>query len=133
MLFIKISTLRNVPETHKIMKDLEKALYEYDDKGKKLLPKNTVNCIWQTTDCMVHKTEAHYEFDKNTTEIPIFAELYVNTWFHQEKVAKIMEIIAEMLSKGAQTNRNAVFIHTHVGDPGYVFINGKVWTDARDP
>ena len=132
MPFIKISTLRNVSETGKIMKSLEKTLYEYDYKGKKLMPKDMATCMWQTTDCMVHKMDEYYEFNKDQVEIPVFVDLYVNTWFDEGEVGKIMEIIADELSKGTKIDRNYVFIHTHVGNPGYIFISGKIWTGAKE-
>lgn len=127
MPFIKITTLRNVPETAKIMRDLERELYEYELEGQPLMPKNMATCMWQTSDCMVHGLETHYEFDQFQIEIPVFVDLYVNTIFTDRQLGKIMHIIADKLSEGTGVNRKFVFIHVHLGKPGHVFINGEVW------
>lgn len=128
MPFIKISSLRKVPKTGKVMRSIEKALYKKKFKGKNLIPENMATCMWQTTDCMVHQLEPHYEFNKKQVEIPIFVDLYVNTWFTKKQVGKIMDIIATQLSKRTKLNKKYVFIQVHIGKPGYVFINGKVFS-----
>jgi hypothetical protein len=126
MPFIKISTLPNHLNKAEIMKNVENALYNCEFEGKKLMPVNMATCIWQTEDCVVHKLEAHKKFDPKAIEIPVFVDLYVNTIFSKPKVGKIMEIIGEELSKGTGIDARYVFIHTHVGNPGYIFINGEV-------
>nr|WP_321357859.1 hypothetical protein [uncultured Draconibacterium sp.] len=127
MPFIKISTLPNSLNKAEIMKSVENALYTYEFEGKELMPENMATCIWQTQDCVVHKLEAYVEYDPGLVEIPVFVDLYVNTVFSKEKVAVIMEIVGAELSKGTGIDPKYVFIHTHVGNPGYVFINGEVW------
>lgn len=127
MPFIKISTLPNSLNKAEIMKSVENALYTCEFEGKQLMPENMATCIWQTQDCVVHKLESYEKFDPKAIEIPVFVDLYVNTIFSESKVGKIMEIIGAELSKGTGINANYVFIHTHVGNPGYIFINGEVW------
>lgn len=127
MPFIKISTLPNSLDKASIMKNVEQALYTAEFEGTELMPKNMATCIWETQDCVVHKIEDYEKFDPTLEEIPVFVDLYVNTIFSTEKVAVIMSIIADELSKGTKVDRKWIFIHTHVGNPGYVFINGEVW------
>lgn len=127
MPFIKISTLRNKLNKAEIMKQVENALYTTEIKDEKLVPKGMATCIWQTQDCVVHELIAHQDFDPKSVEIPVFVDLYVNTMFTTEKMGRIMEVIADELSKGTGANHKYIFIQIHMGNPGYVFINGKVW------
>ncbi len=129
MPFIKISTLPNKLKKAKIMKNVEKALYSCEIEGKKLMPDNMATCMWQTQDCVVHKLKGYKKFNPKLVEIPVFVDLYANTMFKTEEVAKIMEIVASELSKGTGVDHNYIFIQTHVGKSGYVFINGEVWID----
>ena len=127
MPFIKISTLPNKLNKAEIMKNVENALYKCEFEGEKLMPENMATCIWETQDCVVHKLEPHKKFDPKAIEIPVFVDLYVNTIFTEPQVGKIMEIIGNELSSGTGIDIKYVFIHTHIGNPGYIFINGKVW------
>ena len=127
MPFIKISTLRNKLNKAEIMKNIESALYTTECDGEKLVPENMATCMWQTQDCVVHKLDAYQDFHPKSVEIPVFVDLYVNTMFTTEKMGKIMEVIADKLSKGTGANHQYIFIQIHMGNPGYVFINGNVW------
>ena len=127
MPFIKISTLPNTLDKAAIMKNVENALYTAVFEDKQLMPANMATCLWQTTDCVVHKLEPYVEFDPQAIEIPIFVDLYVNTIFSEAKLGRIMEIIGHELSAGTGIDPNYVFIQTHVGKAGYIFINGEVW------
>jgi hypothetical protein len=127
MPFIKISTLPNLLDKAAIMKKVEAALYNCEYQGAKLMPENMATCIWQTQDCVVHKLEPHSQFDPTQEEVPVFVDLYVNTQFKSDEVAVIMEIIATTLSKETGVGLKWIFIQTHIGLPGYVFINGKVF------
>lgn len=128
MPFIKISTLTNSLDKAAIMKNIENKLYYHDYQGEKLMPQNMATCLWQTNDCIVHKQEAHTQFDPKQEEIPVFVDLYVNTQFKSDQVAIIMQIIAEELSNGTGIDIKWVFIQVHIGLPGYVFINGSVFS-----
>ena len=127
MPFIKISTLPNKLDKAGIMENVEKALYNCEFEGEKLMPENMATCIWQTQDCVVHKLEPHVKFDPKAIEMPVFVDLYVNTVFTKTQVGKIMEIVAGELSVRTGTDHKYIFIHTHIGNPGYIFINGEVW------
>jgi hypothetical protein len=127
MPFIKISTLPNNLDKAAIMKAVESDLYSYDYDGAELMPRNMATCIWQTSDCIVHKIESHTQFDPKQEEVPVFVDLYVNTQFSADQVATIMRVVANALSKGTGVDLKWIFIHTHVGEPGYVFINGKLF------
>ena len=127
MPFIKISTLHNNLDKVAIMKAVETDLYNYDNG--KLMPENMATCIWQTNDCIVHKKKPYTQFNPSLEEIPVFVDLYVNTLFSKDKVAIIMEVVAKALSKGTGVDLKWIFIHTHVGGPGYVFINGSVFNE----
>jgi hypothetical protein len=128
MPFIKISTLPNKLNKAAIMKDIEAALYHYEYRGSKLMPENMATCIWQTNDCVVHKLESYSQLDPEQKEIPVFVDLYVNTQFKSDETAIIMQVIAETLSKGTGVDIKWIFIQVHIGMPGYVFINGNVFT-----
>jgi hypothetical protein len=128
MPFIKISTLPNKLDKAAIMKNVEAALYHYEYQGAKLMPENMATCMWLTHDCVVHKLEPHTQFDASEEEIPVFVDLYVNTQFKSDQVAVIMQVIAEALSKGTRVDIKWIFIQVHVGMPGYVFINGNVFS-----
>jgi hypothetical protein len=125
MPFIKISTLPISLDKAAIMKAVENDLYNYDEG--KLMPENMATCIWQTSDCIVHKKEQHTRFHQTQEEVPVFVDLYVNTQFSADQVATIMKVVANALSKGTGVDLRWIFIHTHIGEPGYVFINGKVF------
>jgi hypothetical protein len=127
MPFIKISTLPNKLNKAEIMKNVENALYTTVFEGKELMPKNMATCMWQTQDCVVHKLDAYEEFNPKSVEIPVFVDLYVNTMFTTKKMAKVLEIIADELSKGTGADHKYIFIQIHLGNLGYVFINGEVW------
>ncbi|MDR3705704.1 MAG: hypothetical protein P4L28_07360 [Paludibacteraceae bacterium] len=128
MPFIKISTLLNSLDKAAIMKNIENKLYNCDYQKDKLMPPNMATCIWQTNDCVVHKLESHTQFDPKQEEIPVFVDLYVNTQFKSDQVAIIMQVIAEELSNDTGIDIKWVFIQVHIGLPGYVFINGNVFT-----
>lgn len=126
MPFIKISTLKNVPERERIMKNIEKALYDIKVKGAQLIPDNMATCMWQSLDIVVHKIDAHRMFNKKDKEIPIFVDLYMNSVFNQDGISFVMETIADGLSSTGEINRKNVVIMVHVGKPGYIFINGAI-------
>ncbi len=125
MPFIKISTLKNVPEKEQLMVDIEKALYDIEFNGTQLIPDNMATCMWQTLDGVVHKKEIHQTFNKDDVEIPIFVDLYINTIFNQDGISIVMETIAETLSSGEIKKENVV-IMVHLGQPGYIYISGKI-------
>ena len=127
MPFIKISTLPNTLDKVTIMRNVENALYTAVFEEKQLMPPNMATCMWQTMDCVVHKLEPYREFDPQAIEVPVFVDLYVNTIFSEAKLKVIMEIIGRELSAGTGIAPNYVFIQTHVGKAGYIFINGEVW------
>lgn len=126
MPFIKISTLPNKLDQAAIMKNVEEALYSAVFEGKQLMPRDMATCLWLTMDCVVHKLEPYTEFDPQAIEVPVFVDLYVNTIFSEAKLKTIMEIIGRELSAGTGIGPNYVFIQTHVGKAGYIFINGEV-------
>jgi hypothetical protein len=76
----------------------------------------------------VHKLESYSQLDPEQKEIPVFVDLYVNTQFKSNETAIIMQVIAETLSKGTGVDIKWIFIQVHIGMPGYVFINGNVFT-----
>jgi hypothetical protein len=127
MPFIKISTLPNTLDKARIMREVEDALYTRKYEEKPLMPRNMATCIWATHDCVVHKLKPYSKFDPKASEVPVFVDLYVNTQFGSDKVAVIMETVADALSKGTGVDIKWIFIQVHVGAPGYVFINGKVF------
>jgi hypothetical protein len=126
MPFIKISTLKNVPEREQIMKNVEQALYNIKVKGTQLIPDNMATCMWQSLDIIVHKIDAHRIFNKKDKEIPIFVDLYMNTVFNQDGISLVMKTIADELSRIGDINRKNVVIMVHLGQPGYIFINGDI-------
>ncbi|NOQ75277.1 MAG: hypothetical protein GQ574_24915 [Crocinitomix sp.] len=126
MPFIKISTLKNVPEREQIMKNIENALYTITVNGVRLIPDAMATCMWQSLDIVVHKNDAHRIFNKKDVEIPIFVDLYMNTVFNQDGISLVMETIADELSNIGEINRDNVVIMVNVGKPGYIFINGKI-------
>lgn len=105
------------------MKNVEETLCLCDLEVEKLMSENMATCIGLTQDSIAHKLNAYSEFDSKLVEIPIFIDLYVNTIFSKKKVVRIMEIIGAELSKGTSVDSKYVFIHTHVGNTDYVFIN----------
>lgn len=126
MPFIKISTLKNVPEREQIMINIEKGLYAIKVNDVQLIPENMATCMWQSMDIIVHKYDAHRVFNKKDVEMPIFVDLYMNTVFNQDGISLVMETIADGLSSTGEINRNNVVIMVHVGKPGYIFINGDI-------
>ncbi len=97
------------------------------------LPIGSATFLWQTLDCITHrqKGEIDYrslkEFDPSEKEIPIFVDLYITSVFDYESIAKIMNSITTILNKKTKIDREFVFIHTHIADPGHVYISGEVW------
>ncbi len=133
MPFIKISTLATEIDKEAIMQKVEQALYDPQaDGGQPLVPAGMVTCMWQTLDGLVHEGkgyQAYEAYPAGQADVPIFVDLYVNT-FLEGSAPKIMEVVASILSDGTEFGRKWIFIHTHVGGPQKVFINGAVWDGA---
>jgi len=97
------------------------------------LPLGTATFIWQSLDCMTHRQKGETaprslkKFDPSAKEIPIFVDLYITSVFDYESIAKMMDSITTVLNKKTCIPREYVFIHTHIGNPGHVYINDGVW------
>ncbi len=126
MPFIKISTLRNVPEREQLMKNVEQGLYDIEVDNRKLIPEGMATCMWQSMDLIVHNSEVHREFNKTDVETPIFVDLYMNTVFNQDGITLVMQTIAHQLCSVGDISHDNVVIMVHLGQPGYIFISGKV-------
>lgn len=125
MPFIKISSLPTDIDKAAIMKKLEKELY--DDE---LLPKDMATCIWNTSDCIVHSQTDYkiLEPKEGSFSDLIFVDLYLNTIINEDGIGKIMKKIWSVLGEEAAINKDHIFIHVHLGTPGRVLINNKIWT-----
>lgn len=128
MPFIKISSLPNTLDKAAIMKKLEKALY--DDK---LLPKDMGTCIWSTSECVVHSQQVYGVFETKDDSFSdlVFVDLYLNTILNEDGIRGVMEKIWFELGNAPGINKDRIFIHVHVGAPGRVLINNKVWTGGE--
>ncbi len=97
------------------------------------LPVGSATFLWQTLDCITHRQAGKVEhrsiekFDPSEEEIPIFVDLYITSVFDYESIAKIMNSITTILNLKTNIARDNVFIHTHIADPGHVYISDKVW------
>ncbi len=134
MPFVKISAL---PSDDYNCSDVMEAM-EDDFAQNADLPIGTATFLWQTLDCITHrqKGEVDYrslrEFNPSEKEIPIFVDLYITSVFDYESIAKIMNSITTILNKKTNIQREYVFIHTHIADPGHVFISDAVWPCVID-
>jgi hypothetical protein len=126
MPFVKISCLETVPDRHELMCAVEQGLYDIQIDGNPLMPANMATCLWQNLDSIVHKKSIQQKHQADISEIPVFVDLYLNTSFDNESIALIMKSIADNLSASGTIMRDNVFIHTHIGQPGQVFISGSV-------
>lgn len=131
MLFVKISALSGKSlKVDEIMGAMESDLYDDD---KKILPKGSSTFLWQTLDCITHtpkstgKQESLFELDSKKDEFPIFVDLYLTTVFKYDEIAKIMRSITSILSAKTKIDKKNIFIHTHIGSPGHVYILDEVW------
>lgn len=129
MPFVKISALPGGAfDCDQVMEAME------DDFARNAgLPLGTATFIWQTLDCMTHRLKGETaprslkKFDPSEKEIPIFVDLYITSVFDYESIAKMMNSITTVLNEKTQISREYVFIHTHIGNPGHVYINDGVW------
>ena len=128
MPFIKISSLPNNLDKSSILCKLEKALY---DKG--VLPQDMATCIWSTNDCVVHRQTAYENFENTSDGFSdlIFVDLYLNTILNEDAIRSVMETIWSELGENDGINRDHIFIQVHVGAPGRVLINNKIWTGGE--
>lgn len=126
MPFVKISALKEVHSKDEVMKNVERALYKCEYRDKPLVPVGMATCLWQTLDSVVHKNEAYVVHKKSLVEIPVFVDLYINSSFNEEGVYVLTKTIANAISETGEINIENVFIHVHVGKPGYVFISGHI-------
>lgn len=133
MPFVKISALPGrALDIRKITSAVERNLYDND-----ILPKGSATVLWQTLDCITHTLgstgvqESLREFDPGKKEFPVFIDLYLTSVFGYDEVKNIMASIASSVGDAAGMNPEYVFVHTHVGEPGYVYINNEVWPSCE--
>ena len=129
MPFVKISALPsddfNCSDVMEVMEQ------DFADHAKLDLGSSTF--LWQTLDCITHRLKgkpdprSRRKFDPSESEIPIFVDLYITTVFDYEWISLIMKSITTILHEQTNIPRESVFIHTHVADPGHVYISDKVW------
>ncbi len=129
MPFVKISAL---PSRHFHDSDVMEAM-EDDFAENADLPIGSATFLWQTLDCMTHRRtgETRYhslrKFNPAEKEFPIFVDLYVTSVFDYAGITKIMKSITRVLHRKTKIDKKYVFIHTHIADPGHVYISGEVW------
>lgn len=131
MPFVKISSLPGMEFSRaKVMEAMEDDFAETAN-----LPVGTASFIWQTLDCITHRMSGKKEyrscstFDTTEKEIPLFVDLYLTSVFDYDGIAKIMKSIVRVLVAKTGINEKYVFIHTHVAQPGHVFISGNLWPE----
>ncbi len=129
MPFVKISALLGQSlKVDEIMEAMENDLYENE-----IIPKGSSTFLWQTLDCITHtlastgKQESLFEFDSTKKEFPVFIDLYLNSVFKYDDIAKIMKSLTSVLSDKTKIDPKNIFIHTHIGAPGHVYILDSVW------
>lgn len=122
MPFVKISALPNKFDVGKIMKEMEEKFYDAT-----VVPEGKATFLWQTLDCITHNGDSQYEFDPKKDEFPIFVDLYVDSVFNYREISEMMESITSELNSQTQIDRKWVFIFTHIGNPGHVYVMDKVW------
>lgn len=135
MPFVKISAL---PGNDFDCAEVMEAMEDEFAKKKTGLPIGTATFIWQTLDCITHRQKGETDprslkkFDPSEKEIPIFVDLYITSVFNYENIANMMDSITTILNEKTRIPREYVFIHTHIGNPGRVYINDEVWPCLLD-
>ncbi|BHH82400.1 hypothetical protein [Desulforhopalus sp. 52FAK] len=131
MPFVKISALpAKSYEIEEVIRAVEVRLYE--GKGG-FLPVGSATVLWQTLNAIAHTPEATgkqeylYEFDAEKKEFPIFVDLYLTSVFSYGEIAKIMNSVTSTIAELTEIDPRFVFIHSHIGNPGHVFIDNGVW------
>ena len=134
MPFIKISALPDKSlKVDEIMEAMENELYLSG-----ILTRGSTTFLWQTLDCITHtrmntgKQESLFQLDPHKDKFPVFIDLYLTTVFKYDDIAKIMKSITHSLSDKINYNPKNIFIHTHVGTPGHVYILDEVWPCEMD-
>ncbi len=129
MPFVKISVLPiDDCKPSDVMEAMEKDFA--DNAG---LDVGTATFLWQTLDCITHRKletdppRSIEKFDPSEEQIPIFVDLYITSVFNYDGIAAIMNSITNVLNEQTGIGKDNVFIHTHIAEPGQVFISGKVW------
>lgn len=131
MPFVKISALP-IPLDGFVPSDVMEAMEEDFDKNAGL-PIGSATFLWQTLDCITHRLKGAVnprsveEFDPSEKQIPIFVDLYITSVFDYASIAKIMKSITTILHEKTKIDCDCVFIHTHIAEPGTVYISDKVW------
>lgn len=131
MPFVKISALP-IPIDGFVPSDVMEAMEDDFEKNADL-PIGSATFLWQTLDCITHrlkdavKPRSVKEFDPSEKQIPIFVDLYITSVFDYASIAKIMNSITAILHEKTEVGMDCVFIHTHIAEPGTVYISGEVW------
>ena len=131
MPFVKISALPAKSfKIEEVIRAVEVRLY----KGKgAFLPEGSATVMWQTLNAIAHtrkathKQECLYEFDAEKKEFPIFVDLYLTSVFSYGEISKIMKSVTSTIAELTEIDPRFVFIHSHIGSPGHVFIGNDVW------
>nr|WP_321467626.1 hypothetical protein [uncultured Desulfobulbus sp.] len=144
MPFVKISALpSNDFDIEEVTRAVETDLYIEKERktadpskppvNKAVLPLGSTTIIWQTLNCITHTRAATKQqqclrsFDPTQEEFPLFVDLYLTSKFDYDKISEIMKSITATLHEKTDIPEDYVFIHTHIRNPGHVYIMNKVW------
>lgn len=58
-----------------------------------------------------------------------FVDMYVPAFMTEKEVQKVMTSLAAALHKHAGIDPNSIYMYTHVGEKGRLYIKGRVLTD----
>jgi len=85
-----------------------------------------VTYYWQTFDAIVLA-------GKPGTDKPLFVDLYVPCFMPQDKVEKVLTVLADSFAKHTGITQKWIFIHTHFPKENQVYIDGQVMRGCKAP